>query len=215
MAGFSSVHNRITLQPNILFFPLSPQGPWWHSATGPAAPYLHFTFNFSATGAAFCAICYFCLRCEGNARLFAPLRNSPQCSCLTSGHLLSAISIRCMTPSPEEDACCYTFCGKTLLKSKLLLAVMKFVSIASHGIWEKKTHSVSMWVTQKVKSEKETGGNWYTCYYKTETSMRQTKWLKQAYIRCPGSCPGSWHETDYMALKIKKKNKAYFRYHIA
>jgi len=38
----------------------------------------------------------------------------------------------------------------------------------------KKTCSVSMWVTQKVTSEKETGGNWYTCYYKAETNMRQT-----------------------------------------
>lgn len=71
----------------------------------------------------------------------------------------------------------------------------------------KKTHSASVWVMQKVKSEKETRGNWYACYYKAEANMRQTKWLKQAYIRWPGSCAGSSHGTDYMVSKIKNKIK--------
>lgn len=138
MADFSLVHNRITLQRNILCFPIPPRGTRWDSATWPAAPYLHFTFNFSSTKAVFCAIHYFCLTCEGNPLLFTPLRNSPQFSCLTSGPLLFAISIHCMTLSPEEDACCDTLCDKTVLKSKLLLAVMKFIFIASHGLWEKR-----------------------------------------------------------------------------
>lgn len=119
------------------------------------------------------------LRCEGNALVFTPLRNSPHFSCLTWGPLLSAISNHCMTPAPE-DACCDTVCDKTALKSKLPLVVMKFIFIASHGIWDKKTHLASVWVMQKAKSEKETGGNWYTCYYKTQTNTRETKRLEQA-----------------------------------
>lgn len=93
-----------------------------------------------------------------------------------------------MTPFPEEDTCRYTFYDRIVLESKLLLAVIKLIFIASHSIWEKKKHSASVWVTQKVKSEKETGEKWNTCYYKTQINMRQIKKLKQAYI---GSCPRS------------------------
>ncbi|PKU36721.1 hypothetical protein llap_12976 [Limosa lapponica baueri] len=100
---------------------------------------------------------------------FPPVSPLFQSRTMPEGPLLFAISIQRRTPSPEEDA----FCDKTLLKSKLLLAVMKFVSIASHSIWGKETHSASMWVMQKVKSEKETGGNWSTAQDPSQASCQQ------------------------------------------
>lgn len=42
----------------------------------------------------------------------------------------------------KENAFCYILCDKTAVKSRLLLAVMKLIFIASNDIWKKATDTL-------------------------------------------------------------------------
>lgn len=72
-----------------------------------------------------------------------------------------------------------TLCDKTHWKVNFFLLSRSSFFLPAMAYGEKKTHSAFMWVMQKVNPEKEAGGNWYACYYKTETNVRQTTRLKQ------------------------------------
>lgn len=170
----------------------------------------HFTFNFSSARAAFCAIHYFCLSFEGNILLCRCLGTVHRLSDLISDLLLFTISFHCTIPSPEKKirkkmhSVTFSVIKQLWRADSSLLSWSSFLLPAM--TYGKKPQTPSVWMMQKVKSEKETGGNWYACYYKTGTNMRQTKWLKQADIRCPEPCPESWHETLYYINNLKNIN---------